>query len=135
MSFWTSLIAARGHLVYVTALLASSYVILSIEDQLGETAPPPKPAAVAPVRPPPRPVSSGVFLDLGLTTTPIEAAALLEQARVEATELIGRPAVLRDQDNAISLVVGPFTDRDMAKNVCERLLRASFKCQIRSTAS
>lgn len=135
MSFWTSLVEARGHIVYVAALLASSYVILTIEDELE---PPPPPASAKPAvvsRPPPRPVVRGVYLDLGLTNTPIEAAAMLEQARVEATELIGLPALLRDQDNAVNLTVGPIADRQTANSVCERLLSADFRCQVRSAAS
>lgn len=130
MSFWSSLFEARGHIVFVTALLASSYFILEIEQNLGpdrRVKPNADASAAAPQR--------GWYLELGLVPTPDAAAAAWDQARSTVPELIGTPALMQDSGTAIRFQIGPMASATAARTACDRLVRAGMACTLTQASS
>jgi hypothetical protein len=125
MSIRGGLVAARGHIVFLVALVTSSIAILFIEDQL--TAPVSlKPQALAEA-----PSAGGtVLLDLGIVSTAQNAAALWEQSRANVPEVAALPLLMRDAGAGISVAIGPVPDGARTEVACQHLVEIGVACQL-----
>lgn len=125
MSTRGALVAARGHIVFLAALVASSIAILFIEDQLtGPVSLKPQILVEAP--------SAGgtVVLDLGLVSTAQNAAALWEQARANVPEVASLPFAMRDAGAGISVAIGPVPGGGRSEAACQHLVEIGVACQL-----
>lgn len=125
MTTVSPLAAARGHIIFLSALVVSAVAILYIEDQLDiPISPLPRTLAEAPAS------ADGYAIDLGTVSTAQNAASLWEQVRATAPEVASLPLLLRDAGVGFVVIVGPVLDERKAEKACTHLIQLGVACQV-----